>query len=364
MVEPSRVSVPLLNPNEPEARLSALHVREGQAVEAGAPICTLETTKSTLEIASERKGYVVGLAATEGALVRAGERLCWVADAPDWAPPEDEAQDRERLPHPEGLRITEPALALAQEAQIDLDSLPSGVLITEAMVRQELQRGGQETSLALQGPFAAQDVVVYGGGGHGKAVIELLRALGTHRVVGVIDDGLPPGQNVIDVPVMGDGSALAILVEHGLKAMVNAVGGVGDVTSRIRVFGRIQAAGLDCPPLAHPTSFVEPSARLEDGVQVFPHAYVGSEVSLGFGTIVNTGAIVSHDCAVGKYANIAPGAMLAGGVKVGDATLIGMGVTVNLNVRIGRGARLGNSSVIKQDVPEATIVRAGAVWPP
>ncbi len=53
---------------------------------------------------------------------------------------------------------------------------------------------------------------------------------------------------------------------------------------------------------------------------------------LGFGAIVNTGAIVSHDCILGDYVNLSPGAILAGEVSVGSAALVGMGVTVNLRV--------------------------------
>jgi acetyltransferase-like isoleucine patch superfamily enzyme len=34
-----------------------------------------------------------------------------------------------------------------------------------------------------------------------------------------------------------------------------------------------------------------------------------------------------------------------------------------LNVEIGAGARVGNSAVVKQDVPQGTIVHAGAIWP-
>jgi sugar O-acyltransferase (sialic acid O-acetyltransferase NeuD family) len=157
---------------------------------------------------------------------------------------------------------------------------------------------------------------------------------------------------------------LAALSERGLRLAANAVGGVGDIGSRVRVFERILEAGFTCPTLIHPKAFVEPSARLTDGVQVFPHAYVGSDADVGFGVIVNTVSVVSHDCRLEAYANVAPGALLAGGVIVGEGALIGMGVTVNLNVKIGAGARVGNSAVIKQDVPQGMIVHAGAIWPP
>jgi UDP-3-O-[3-hydroxymyristoyl] glucosamine N-acyltransferase len=41
-----------------------------------------------------------------------------------------------------------------------------------------------------------------------------------------------------------------------------------------------------------------------------------------------------------------------------------MGVTINLGVKIGRGVRIGNSAVVKADVPDGAIIRAGAIWPP
>jgi UDP-3-O-[3-hydroxymyristoyl] glucosamine N-acyltransferase len=54
-----------------------------------------------------------------------------------------------------------------------------------------------------------------------------------------------------------------------------------------------------CPTVIHTTAFIEDSATLGDGIQVFPLAYVGIRVQVGYGCIINTGAIVSHDCIPG-----------------------------------------------------------------
>ena len=205
--------------------------------------------------------------------------------------------------------------------------------------------------------------MIFGGGGHGKTLIELLRALHTYRLVGVVDDGMHSGDTVLDVPVLGGAEVLPDLYAQGVRLAVNAVGGIGNVSVRIRVFQKLSQAGFVCPALVHPAAFVEPSAYLSPGVQVFAHAYIGSAARLGFGCIVNTGAIVSHDCILGDYANISPGAMLAGEVQIGSSVLIGMGATVNLRVKVGATARIGNGSTVKEDVPEKSIVRAGALWP-
>ncbi len=247
---------------------------------------------------------------------------------------------------------------------LDLAELPTGQLITESWLRQHLE--SQATSTALQPPPSPMDptaMIVYGGGGHGKSLIDLLRTLGVYRIVGVVDDGLNPGDRVMGLPVMGGGEVLPQLYAQGVQLAINAVGGIGNLSVRLKVFQKLKQAGFSFPSVVHPSAIVEASASLAPGVQIFAHAYVGSEARLGFGVIVNTGAIVSHDCELEDYVNLSPGAILAGDVHIGSGVLLGMGATVNLGVQIGSGARIGNGATIKEDVPQNGIVRAGTIWP-
>jgi acetyltransferase EpsM len=361
------ILVPLLNPNEPEALLVSIFVENGDWVESGQVICTLETTKSAADLTAEIGGYVAGLRFHPGEIVQAGNILCYLADTPDWQLPEptvsaNDEKLQERLP--EGLRITQPALSFARLHHLDLSRLPVGPLVTERMVRELVSGPFTSASSPAEGSaFDPTRIIVYGGGGHGKALIDLLRLLGIYQIAGVIDDGMTAGENILGVAVLGGGDQLEQLFERGVRMAVNAVGGIGNIAVRIKVFRRLAQAGFGFPALVHPAAFVESSAFLSAGVQVFPHAYIGSEVKLGFGAIANTSSVISHECSIGDYANISPGALLAGQVQVGEAALVGMGATVNLQVKIGAGARIGNGATVKSDVPENGIVRAGGIWP-
>jgi acetyltransferase EpsM len=206
-------------------------------------------------------------------------------------------------------------------------------------------------------------LLIYGGGGHGKSVIELVQVLGTYAIAGVVDDGLPQGSEVMGLPVLGGVQILEEYFSKGIRLAVNAVGGIGEIGVRVRIFEDLRKVGFGFPTLIHPTAMVEASARLSPGVQVFPHAYVGTLARIGFGVLLNTGAIVSHDCQIGDYTGLAPGALLAGEVKVGEKVQIGMGVTINLGLSIGNEALIGNSAIVKGDVQAGAVVRAGAIWP-
>lgn len=372
MSNPNPVLVPLLNPNEPEALLVSLSISEGQQVAVGDLICTFETTKSTADIPAEFSGYVVGLQVAEGQTLRAGMLICYLAESPDWTPPLADSDFQEKInpAHiseeelPAGLRITKPALKLARENGFDLRQLPVGPMVTGSMVQALLDKTSSAAGSTLQSDFDPTKILIYGCGGHGKACLDLLRFLGSYQVIGFIDDDVGlAGKNLMGLPVLGGSEELIELKKQGVRLAVNAVGGIGNVAVRAKVFNKLATAGFACPTLVHPAAFVEASVSLSAGVQVFPHAYIGSEARVGFGSIVNTGATVSHDCLLGEIVNISPGAILAGEVTCEDRVLVGMGATINLQVRVGAGARIGNGATVKSDVPENGIVRAGGIWP-
>jgi sugar O-acyltransferase (sialic acid O-acetyltransferase NeuD family) len=360
------LTIPLINPNEIEAQIIGIHVREGQKVSKGDTVCSLETTKSSFEITAPHAGYVVGLSAdATGKRVMAGDFFCYIAESPDWQPPQeaDQAYTEPTTEIPAGLRITQPALALARQHGIDLQQFSTDQMVTEKMVQDALNLLGVSKFAPRQSQFKPDDIIIYGGGGHGKSIVELVRSLGIYSLCGIVDDSIPAGGKILGLPVLGGSDILPALKANGLLLATNAVGGIGNVPLRARIFQRILESGLICPELVHPSAIVEASARISSGVQIMPLAYIGSEARIGFGVIVNSGAIVSHDCVLEDYVNISPGAILAGEVHIGRETLIGMGVTINLQVRIGQGARVGNGATIKANVPDQGVVRAGSVWP-
>jgi acetyltransferase EpsM len=206
-------------------------------------------------------------------------------------------------------------------------------------------------------------LLLFGGGGHGKTLIDLVKILGTYQWGGVVDENLTPGSSIMDLPVFGGPDLLNELYQAGFHKAVNGVGGIGNVVARLQVFEKLNKVGFSFQSLIHPTAFVEPSASIEAGAQILPLTYVGTDAIIGFGSLLNAHVVVSHDCVIGECVNLSPGAMLAGGVKIHNHAQIGMGVTINLNLTIGAEARIGNGANIKADVPPGGRVFAGQIWP-
>lgn len=210
--------------------------------------------------------------------------------------------------------------------------------------------------------MTSEGLVVYGAGGHGRTLIDLLRSTDHVHPAVVIDDG-DVGAEVLGVPVAGGADALASQREAGHRLAANGIGPIRTTAVRARVFDVLAAAGFEVPALVHARAIVEPTASLADGSQVLAGAYVGTSARLGYGAIVNTLAIVSHDSVIGVLAHLCPGAMLSGEVTVGARTVVGVGSTVHVGVTIGDDVLLGMGAVVKADVPAGTHVRAGTTWP-
>jgi acetyltransferase-like isoleucine patch superfamily enzyme len=83
---------------------------------------------------------------------------------------------------------------------------------------------------------------------------------------------------------------------------------------------------------------------------------VNAGAALGVNVIINTGAIVEHDCVVGDHVHIATGSRLCSTVHIGTGAHIGAGAIVRQLITIGEEAIVGAGAVVVKDVEPWTVV--------
>jgi sugar O-acyltransferase (sialic acid O-acetyltransferase NeuD family) len=354
----AEIKLPLLNANEPEARVVNVHVTDRQRTQKGNILFTIETTKATEEIVSPLDG-IIRVLVHEGDVLEVGQNLAVIVDNAD--EPIMINADRNTPKVVSNIRITKPARRLAERENLDLNKLPKNILVTEDIIL-GLLRGKNPLEIPKI-PSMKEGVIIYGAGGHAKSVMEIVRQENRYFIVGIIDDDISlMGKMILEIPVLGARDILGDLKRSGVRTAFNGVGGILDIKIRKRIFDLFNETGYKCPRLIHNRATIESSAIIEEGVQVFANAYIGAEAKLHPYCMVNTNAVISHDCEVGEYSHIAPGALLAGHVQIGERTLVGMGVTTTIGVKIGSGARIGNGAIILADIPDEIVVQAGRLW--
>jgi sugar O-acyltransferase (sialic acid O-acetyltransferase NeuD family) len=201
--------------------------------------------------------------------------------------------------------------------------------------------------------------LVWGAGGHGLVVADVIRAAGGD-VVGYVDGDPAKLGHAIE-----PGGARVLLSEEALVAgaseALRRYGadclalGIGRNAARERALRRI-ASPADAPPLLHPASVVSASARVGLATLIGARAVVNAAAAVGAGVIVNTGAIVEHECEVADAVHLSPGSVLCGGVRVGARAWIGAGAVVTQGVEIGADAVVGAGAIVIRDVPAGSTV--------
>ncbi len=200
------------------------------------------------------------------------------------------------------------------------------------------------------------DVVIIGAGGHGRVVLDILRAEGAHRAVGFLDaDPALEGQWVDGLKVLGPVNQLPKLRRQKIKGLIV---GIGDNRTRLQYAQLVeQGGGFELINAIHPSAVLSPNVILGRNIVIAAGAVVSTSVRLSDSVIINTNAVVDHECLLAPGVHIAPAAVLAGRVSVGSGALIGLNATILPCLHIGEEATVGAGAVVINDVPaHATVV--------
>lgn len=114
-----------------------------------------------------------------------------------------------------------------------------------------------------------------------------------------------------------------------------------------------------CQPaesLVDPSAILPSELRLGRGGYLNAGIVVGGACFLGDAVMVNRAASLGHHCLIGDFASIGPGATLAGNIRVGRGAVIGAGATILPDLRIGAGAIVAAGAVVREHVPDNTLV--------
>lgn len=199
-------------------------------------------------------------------------------------------------------------------------------------------------------------VIGLGAGGHAKVVIDTIRMTGQYEVIGLLDPDLGlHGKSVLGIPVLGDDEILPTLAAK-IKHFFVGLGSIGNSLHRERLYQ--MAVDLHFEPInvVHPTALVSPSVELGKGISIFGLSVINAAARIGDNVIINTGAIVEHDCMLENHVHVATGAKLASTVHVAAGSHIGAGATVKQCVSIGHHAIVGAGAAVVCDVKPNSIV--------
>ena len=193
-------------------------------------------------------------------------------------------------------------------------------------------------------------LILIGGGGHCKSVIEAAESAG-YSILGILDRPELVGKEVLSAKVIGTDDDIPNFVDKA--EFVITVGFILNPAIRIKLYKKVKETGGTLATIIASTAYVSKYATIGEGTVVMHNVFVNAGAKVGNNVILNTFTNIEHDAMIGDQCHISTGTMVNGDCKIGNNCFVGSqsvlanGITIGDDIIIGAGSFVRKSINIK-----------------
>ena len=193
-----------------------------------------------------------------------------------------------------------------------------------------------------------KSLILIGGGGHCKSVIEVAESAG-YEIKGILDMPDEVGREVLPGhKVIGTDDEIPQYVEE--CDFIITVGFIKNPALRIKLYNKVKAAGGRLATIIASTAHVSKYAELGEGTVIMHQAFVNAGAKIGDNCIINTFVNIEHDAEVGNQCHISTGTMVNGECKIGENCFIGSQSVCANCIEIASDIIVGAGSVVRKSI--------------
>ena len=197
-----------------------------------------------------------------------------------------------------------------------------------------------------------KNLILVGGGGHCKSVIEAAESAG-YNILGVLDTPENVGKQVLAYSVIGTDDDIPQYVDKA--EFVITVGFIKNPTTRIKLYNKVKGAGGKLAIVIASTAYVSKYSTIGEGTVVMHQSFVNAGAHIGANCIINTFCNIEHDAQIGDQCHISTGTMVNGDCKVGDRCFIGSQSALANGITIYEDIIVGAASFVRKSISEKGI---------
>lgn len=189
-------------------------------------------------------------------------------------------------------------------------------------------------------------ILLIGGGGHCKSVIDVIEQENKYRIVSVVDSSKLLNGKILGYPIIREDSNLGGLKKNHHYACIT-VGQIDSPALRIKLFEIATENGFIFPNIISPTAYVSKHAFLGSGNVIMHGAIVNASAVIGNNCIINSKALIEHDSVIKDFCHISTNAAVNGAVVVGYGSFVGSGAIIKNNTQIEEYSFIKAGSIVK-----------------
>lgn len=194
----------------------------------------------------------------------------------------------------------------------------------------------------------SKQVVILGAGGFAREVADIFRDMGPdseYEFLGFVDgDSSHKGELLNDSEVIGS------ILDLGATEHIHAVVGSGQAAIRDRQIAEIETSGMHALTVVHPSVTMSPFVSIGDGTVICAGTILTNSITVGRFVVLNLGVTVGHDVTIGDRCVVSPGVHISGEVEIGSGCSLGTGAVILPRLSVGDGAVVGAGAVVTRNV--------------
>jgi sugar O-acyltransferase (sialic acid O-acetyltransferase NeuD family) len=191
-----------------------------------------------------------------------------------------------------------------------------------------------------------KEILLIGGGGHCKAVIDVIEFEGSYKIAGIVEKDDSSKNNLLGYEIIGSDSDLGDLGKHYKYALIT-VGQVKTSSIRKKLFNLAIESGFILPSIISPNAYMSRHSELGRGVVVMHNSVINSNARIGDNCIINSKALIEHDCQIYDHNHISTNVTINGSVIVESDCFIGSGAIVKESTTIKQGSFIKAGTIVR-----------------
>ena len=198
-----------------------------------------------------------------------------------------------------------------------------------------------------------KELYIIGAGGFGREVAWLVERINETEKIwdlkGFIDDNKDIwGIMEDDYPVIG-GCDFFETIQHD----VWVVCAVGSAKVRKKIIEKIeQYTHVHFGTVIDPTAQISKRVTIGEGTIICAGNIITVDIAIGRHNIINLDCTIGHDAILHDYVTVYPSVNISGNSEVGECSELGTGMQIIQGKKVGNNSILGAGAVVIKDIPD------------
>ena len=199
-------------------------------------------------------------------------------------------------------------------------------------------------------------IVIVGTGGFGREVLCTLQDCNKkskkYKVLGFVDDDKSKWNTMIhNFPVVGGVDWFS-----KKKAFrVSCVVAVGDSKIRQKIVRKLEKMNVKFETIIHPSVICSKNVSIGEGTVIQAGNIITVDIEIGNYVHMNIDCTIGHDSKIKDFVTINPGTHISGNNLIQTGAYIGTGAISIQGIRIGKWSTIGAGTVLIDDVPDHSL---------